>query len=127
MTEDEIKSSLSKLVQELYTAKQQEEVAKKARIAAEEAIAALVETGDNGSRTVDAGVMKVTVKRSLSYAIDDEEAFANAWPTMVRTTVKRELDWKVYEAARERDPRLFREMSEHVTVRPKKVSVSLKV
>ena len=73
MTDD---PRLAELVKELYVAKQNEEVAKKARSAVEERIAALVPTAENGSRTVDSGVMKVTVKRANSYKIDDEAEFA---------------------------------------------------
>ena len=80
---------LAELVKELYTAKQNEEVAKKARIAVEERIAALVETPENGSRTVDTGVMKVTVKRENSYKLDDERLFADTFPGLVKEVTRR--------------------------------------
>ena len=119
---------LAELVKELYTAKQNEEVAKKARIAVEERIAALIETAENGSRTVDTGVMKVTVKRANSYKIDDERLFADAFPTLVKLVPEKyEIDVKAYEAEREKDSPLYREACQHVAVTPKKVSVSLKV
>ena len=120
---------LAELVKELYTAKQNEEVAKKARIAVEERIAALVETPENGSRTVDTGVMKVTVKRENSYKITEgETAFAIAYPGLVKTIPEKiEIDAKAYEAEREKDSPLFREACKYVIVKPKKVSVSLKV
>lgn len=119
---------LAELVKELYTAKQNEEVAKKARIAVEERIAALIETAENGSRTMDTGVMKVTVKRANSYKIDDEAAFAQHFPTLVKQIpAKWEIDVKAYEAEREKDSPLYREAAEHVAVTPKKVSVTLKV
>ena len=96
MTDD---PRLAELVKELYVAKQNEEVAKKARIAVEERIAALVPTAENGSRTVDSGVMKVTVKRANSYKIDDEAAFALACPALVKEIpAKWEIDVKAYEA-----------------------------
>ena len=120
---------LAELVKELYTAKQNEEVAKKARIAVEERIAALVETPENGSRTVDTGVMKVTVKRENSYKITEGETeFAVAYPELVKTIPEKiEIDAKAYEAEREKDSPLFREACKYVVVKPKKVSVSLKV
>lgn len=126
MTDD---PRLAELVKELYTAKQNEEVAKKARIAVEERIAALVPTAENGSRTVDSGVMKVTVKRENSYKITEgEDAFAIAYPNLVKTVpAKIEIDAKAYEAERAKDSPLFREASKYVVVKPKKVSVSLKV
>lgn len=119
---------LAELVKELYTAKQNEEVAKKARIAVEERIAALVETAENGSRTVDTGVMKVTVKRANSYKIDNERLFAQNFPMLVKEIpAKWEIDVKAYEAEREKDSQTYRDACDHVTVTPKKVSVSLKV
>ena len=119
---------LAELVKELYTAKQNEEVAKKARIAVEERIAALVETPENGSRTVDTGVMKVTVKRENSYKIDDDSVFAMAFPGLVKEVpASWKIDVKAYEAERAKDSETYREACQHVTVTPKKVSVSLKV
>ena len=119
---------LVELVKELYTAKQNEEVAKKARIAVEERIAALVETAENGSRTVDTGVMKVTVKRANSYKIDDEAEFARTFPELVKEVPATwQIDVKAYEAEREKDSTLYREACQHVAVTPKKVNVSLKV
>lgn len=125
MTDD---PRLAELVKELYVAKQNEEVAKKARTAVEERIAALVPTAENGSRTVDSGVMKVTVKRANSYKIDDEAAFALAFPALVKEIpAKWEIDVKAYEAERAKDSPLYREAAEHVAVTPKKASVTLKV
>ena len=119
---------LAELVKELYTAKQNEEVAKKARIAVEERIAALVETPENGSRTVDTGVMKVTVKRENSYKLDDERLFADTFPGLVKEVpASWKIDVKAYEAERAKDSPLYREAAEHVAVTPKKVSVTLKV
>ena len=119
---------LAELVKELYTAKQNEEVAKKARIAVEERIAALVETPENGSRTVDTGVMKVTVKRENSYKIDEERLFADTFPGLVKEVpASWKIDVKAYEAERAKDSETYREACQHVTVTPKKVSVSLKV
>lgn len=119
---------LAELAKELYTAKRNEEAAKKARVAVEERIAALVETSVNGSRTVDTGVMKVTVKRANSYKIDDAAAFAAAFPTLVtEIPAKWEVDAKAYEAELAKDSPLYREASRHVTVTPRKPSVTLKV
>ena len=128
MAEQMTDPRLAELVKELYTAKQNEEVAKKARVAIEERIAALVPTAENGSRTVDSGVMKVTVKRANSYKIDDEAEFARAFPTLVKQIpAKWEIDVKAYEAEREKDSPLYHDASDHVAVTPKKVSVTLKV
>ena len=120
---------LAELVKELYTAKQNEEVAKKARIAVEERIAALVETAENGSRTVDTGVMKVTVKRANSYKIIGEpQLFAYQFSNLVkRIPATYEIDVKAYEAEREKDSQTYRAACQHVVVTPKKVSVILKV
>ena len=72
--------------------------------------------------------MKVTVKRANSYKIDDEAAFAQHFPTLVKQIpAKWEIDVKAYEAEREKDSQLFRDASDHVAVTPKKVSVTLKV
>ncbi len=128
MANNEIDSRLTELVKELYTAKQAEEQAKAARVAIEERIAALVPTDENGSKTVDSGIMKVTVKRANTYKIDDAEQFAAHFPTLVKQIpAKWEIDVKAYEAARAADTPEWHDASAHVTVTPKKVSVTLKV
>jgi hypothetical protein len=139
--------NIETLAQELYDAKRAEDAATAARISVEERIAALIETGDNGSKTVEAGALKVTVKRALSYKADlenmrliagapikfvpakaalDDKAFEKlreSNPALFATV----LDEKAYEKLRTSDPALFATVAEFVTVTPRKVSVELKL
>ena len=119
--------NIETLAQELYDARRAEDAATATRISVEERIAALVETGDNGSKTVEAGALKVTVKRALSYKAD-LEALAKIANAPVKTVpAKSALDEKAYEKLRESNPALFATVAEFVTVTPRKVSVELKL
>lgn len=117
-------TNIETLVAELYNAKKAEEQAKRARIEAEEAVAAALGGPENGSRTFMTGTLKVTVKRGYNYKVSDMEAFKKAYPALVKTTVKDELDAKQYELAVASGPT---DATEFVTVTPKKVSVELKM
>ena len=123
------------LADDLYTAKKAEDAAKAQRISVEEAIAALVETGDNGSKTVAASDhFKVTVKRALRYAADMDAIMQMKLPEGVAPLKvippqpeMLEFDSKAYEGLREKDPATFNQIAAHVTATPAKVSVSLKL
>lgn len=117
-------TNIETLVAELYNAKKAEEQAKRARIEAEEAVAAALGGPENGSRTFTTGTLKVTVKRGYNYKVSDMEAFKKAYPALVKTTVKDELDARQYELAVASGPT---DATEFVTVTPKKVSVELKM
>jgi hypothetical protein len=129
-----IMATLVELAGALYDAKKGENEFKAVRISLEEQIAELVETKENGSKTVDAGEgLKVTVKRALGYKADMDGliAAARAMDTDVApikvVPESLEFDEKVYENLREENPGLFSEFAKHVTVTPKKVSVTLKL
>lgn len=115
---------LEKLATALYDAKKVEEGAREARVALEEEIAALVETPDNGSKTVTAGALKVTVKRGFSYKADVQAILGLGLADPPLKT-KIELHEKAYEEIREKDSGLFAKLSKFVTVTPRKVAVSL--
>jgi hypothetical protein len=119
--------NIETLAQELYDAKRAEDAATAARIAVEERVAALVETGDNGSKTVEAGALKVTVKRALSYKADLDNLRLIAGAPLKLVPEKSALDEKAYEKLRTADPALFATVAEFVTVTPRKVSVELKL
>lgn len=119
--------NIETLAQELYDAKRAEDAASAARIAIEERIAALVETGDNGSKTVEAGALKVTVKRALSYKCDLENLRLIAGAPVKFVPAKPALDEKAYEKLRETNHSLFAQVAQFVTVTPRKVSVELKL
>jgi hypothetical protein len=131
-----MEEKLNQLAKDLYDAKRTEETAKEKRIACEEAIAALVETGDNGSKTVPAGEgLKVTVKRALSYkaAVDDIRAMTDIAdeikPLKLTDPVPAGyvFDEKAYEALRESHPEAYTRLATVVTAVPRKVSVTLKL
>lgn len=117
-------NNIETLVSDLYNAKKAEEQAKAARIAAEEAVAAALGGPENGAKTFVTPTLKVTVKRGYNYKISDMEAFEAKYPSLVKTTVKKELNAKEYELAIASGPT---DATEFVTATPKKVSVELKM
>jgi hypothetical protein len=127
--------SLEVLAGQLAEAKRQENAAKAKRIETEEAIAALVETADNGSKTVDAGNgMKVTVKRELGYTADVEAIRALPIPGEVMPLKLTDpkpatfvFDKKAYENVVENHPDVAAKLADCVTVKPRKVNVTLKI
>lgn len=124
------KTRLERLACWLECAKQKEADSRSERICVEEEIAALVETKENGQKTVKAGEYSVTVKRGLSYTADVEELLKMdknpAFPPPIKVKTTRELDLEGYEWYRANHPHLFNLLATHVTVKPKKVSVSVK-
>jgi hypothetical protein len=125
--------SLEELATKLYDAKKAEEAAKKSRIEAEDAIAAIVEGPENGSKTVKAGdSLKVTVKRGKSYKAD-LDAIRNLdipdilMPVDLTDPVPAGFAFneKKYELLAEQHPETFAAIAQFVTVTPKKTSVTL--
>ena len=117
--------SIENLASNLVHARQAEAEAKAARIECEEAILAQYELAEAGSRTVktDNG-LKLTLKTSLGYKVDVGAEFP---VTMIKKTVKQELNVKAYEALRESDPMEFSRLSKMVTTTPRKPSVTVAV
>lgn len=117
----------------LMQEKDDESKARDRRVAIEEQIAVLIPGPDKGQKTVtlEDGT-KITVERGFNYKADlaeIEKVFASEGesryaPIKVKTT--RELDVKGYEWYRENDPEAFQLLARHVSVTPKKVSVSVK-
>ena len=128
-------SNLNELAKKLFDARRIEADAKKTRIECEEAIAELVETGDNGSKTVDAGEgLKVTVKRALGYKADVEairrlDIADEVKPLKLTDPVPASyvFDEKAYEDLKDTHPDVFATIAKAVEVVPRKVSVSLKL
>jgi hypothetical protein len=121
--------TLAELAGFLYDAKKREDAAKLERIDIEEQIAAMVETPDNGSKTVDAGNgLKVVVKRSLNYKAD-MEGLVSLDGLVIRIPVKTKqvFDEKAYEEIRASLPKDYAKISEFVTISPAKTSVTLKL
>ena len=124
---------LDSLSMGLIKAKVEEETAKAKRIAIEIEIANLIVTPDKGQETVRLpSGWGVTVKRGYNLSANIEKMKV-AWaahylpenlPVPLKT--KESLDEKGYEWYRENHPDLFLVLAEHVTAKPKKVSVSLK-
>jgi hypothetical protein len=118
--------TLENLAVALYDAKKAEYAAKEVRVAIEEQIAELVDAPENGSITVDAGSLKVTVKRGYSYKADVQAILGLGLADPPLKT-KIELHEKAYEEIRESDSNLFAKLSRFVTVTPRKVAVMLKL
>lgn len=131
VAEDIIKQ-LTELADELAAAKIAESLARDARIDAESRIADLVPTKDTGQKTImlPDGI-KIMVKRGLNYKANIEQIQDYYFdlpekhsPIKMKTT--RELDAVGYEWIRVNDPEAFAIISQHVTVIPKKVAVTIK-
>lgn len=100
-------------------------------------IAALVPTELQGQKTVslDDGA-KLTVKRGLIYKADldrIEDALieecrvsGHHWGTPIKYKTTRELDVTGYEWYRENQPTIFSRIVDFVTVKPRKVTITLK-
>lgn len=128
------KKTLSTLAKELLAAKRAEDSAKADRIECEEAIAALVETADNGSKTVDCGDgLKVTIKRGIIYKANVEairtELSALEIPLPLvfvpPAPASYAFDEKAYEALRDSNPDLFGKVAAFVVATPRKIAVTL--
>ena len=124
---------LEELACELHAAKVAEDKAKAARIALEEKIAALIETPENGSRTVAAGEIKITVKRGITYSADFNGLFGAGLSASIMervvTDVPATYDFnaKGFEALRTEDPAAYHEVAKYVSTKPRKVAVTLKI
>lgn len=130
MTDEQL-DELRGLVGQLLQAKQAEAEAKAERIELEEAIAAIVDGPEKGQRTVTLpGAGKVTVERGFNYKADCG-AIQESWsrddlPPPIKTKTTRVLDVAGYEWYMANHSTLHRLIAEHVTVTPKKVSVTVK-
>jgi hypothetical protein len=127
--------TLEQLAIKLYDAKEAEKDAKGTRIECEEAIAALVETDANGSKTVAAGdKLKVVVKRAMGYKADVDAIRALDIPDEVMPLKMTDpqpagyvFDEKAYEALKDEHPDIFKTVATAVTAAPLKTSVTLKL
>jgi hypothetical protein len=117
---------IEQLASELAHARAAESSAKQKRIEAEEAILAQYKLAETGSKTVKApGVgLKLTLKTALSYKIDKGAVIPDS---LLKKTVKIELNSKEYEALRDSDPMEFSRLSKMVTTTPRKPSVVVAV
>lgn len=118
----EMRDDCEALAVALANAKRTEDEAKKARIEAEEKLAAALGGKSNGSSSFSCGCLKVTVKRGYSYSVENIETFASKFPEFVKT--KTELNSRAYEEAIRSG---CTEATEYVTVKPKKVAVEIKM
>lgn len=129
--------AITELADVLTEAKLAEARANSKRVAIEAKIAALIPGKEEGQRTINlADKRKVVVERGLIYAAsaDDvlaiEALFADvslrdaAPPVEVKST--RVLDVAGYKWYKEHYPEIFKQIAEHVNVKPKKTSVSVK-
>lgn len=126
---------LADAVQALIDAKRAEEDARKRRIEAEERIAALANfTKEEGSQTIEAAGVKVTLTARLNYACDDPQALAAACAaagapaSMIPVKTVVELDATGAKWLRANEPDFWASvLARHITVKPAKVAVSVKV
>lgn len=116
---------IDELAAKLVQARHAEAEARTARVEAEEALIAQIELGEQERKTLktDNG-LKLTFQSGLSYKLAKG---CNAEAVPVKRTEKIDLDTKAYEALRESDPETFKDISQYVTVTPKKTSVSVAI
>lgn len=116
---------IDELAAKLVQARHAEAEARSARVEAEEALIAQIELGEQERKTLktDNG-LKLTFQSGLSYKMAKE---FDVQIVPAKRTEKVELDVKAYEALRESDPAAFKTASQHVTVTPKKTSVSVAI
>jgi hypothetical protein len=107
-----------------------ERAAKAERVAMELAIADLVDVGDATQKTVDAGDLKITVKKGLNYKADiaalKKLCIELGTAAPVRQVSREEFDVTGYEWYKSKNPEIFSVIAEHVEVKPKKPSVTIK-
>lgn len=126
-------AKLAELARMLYAAKKNEEAAKADRIAIEEQILGLIEVGENASKTVKAGDLKLTVKKELGYTVEETALFSSGIASHTlevifdRIPETFKFNPRSYESLREADPAAFAEVSKYVATKPKKPSVTLKI
>ncbi len=133
--EETPKKTLSDLVLELARLKIDENNMKNLRIACELEIGELVNSKPQGSQTVDAGNgMKVTVTRGTDYTADvdalrnDEDLCEIAPLTYVPPQAATyTFDEAAYRKMVKNDPCTAALLSKHITSKPKKLSVAIKV
>lgn len=115
---------IDELAAKLVQARHAEAEARNARVEAEEALIAQIELGEQERKTLktDNG-LKLTFQSGLSYKLAKE--FDGSVP--VKRVEKIDLDTKAYEALRETDPETFKDISQYVTVTPKKTAVSVAI
>ena len=110
-------------------AKKAEENAKKTRNEVEEKIAALYGTSfDGGSKTFKEDDFKVVIKKNVVYSLDQD-----AWKTARQSLldnerpekIKFELDKTGYEWLRDNNPAQFKIVSDCVTVKENKPTISV--
>ena len=140
--EEEAEANLICLAFSLRKAEKAEETARTNRIKLEEMISSFLPTKEVGQETkVLSNGVSITIKRGLRYKadLDDiQEVIANQVPAgqtgieypdlmaPIKVKTTRELDVKGYEWYRQNHPTIFNRMSQHVTVTPAKVSVTVK-
>ena len=123
---------LADLALELFNAKKAEDKAKESRINIEQEIINTVVVDENQSKTFKAGELKLTVKKELSYAVDQDNLFGagliSAWLESIFERVPETFKFKPsdYEKMHETNPEAFKAISPYVSVKPKKTSVTLK-
>ena len=93
MTDAEIEN----LAIALANAKDVENNAREARIAAEEALADAIGGKDSGSTSVHCGRFRITVKRGFNYKIATPKLFAERFPDFVRVSERIEVNARQYE------------------------------
>jgi len=125
---------LAEAVRAYVDAKRAEDAATAARVQAEQRILALHPAREEGADTFEAGGFKVTVTGKLSYACDDLAALTAACeasslpPNWVPVKTVQQLDATGAKWLRANEPDLWaRVVAPHITVKPAKTAVSVRV
>jgi len=125
---------LADAVQAYVAAKRAEDAATATRLAAEQRILALHPAKEEGAETIDAGGYRLTITGRMSYSCEDVHelaaacALAGVAENLVPVKVKRELDATGCKWLRANDPQTWGAViAPHVTVKPAKPSLAVKV
>lgn len=133
-THPEAGDPLAEAVRSYIEAKHAEAKASAARVAAEERILALRPAKEEGSETFESAGVKITITGKLTYSCDDPKALAEACVaagmpgSWAPVKIKTELDSTGAKWLRANEPDLWaRVVAPHVTVKPAKTSLAVKV
>jgi hypothetical protein len=124
---------LADAVEVYIAAKRAEDVAREARLVAEDRILALHAAKEEGSETFEAGGFKVTLTGKLAYKCDDPKSLAEAcagmgWaPNMIPVKTEVRLDETGCKYLRHNEPQAWSSIARFVTVKPAKVAVKVAV
>ncbi len=129
-TPEEFKE-ITHLAGEQHKAKIALSAAKADLVEVEVKLACLIPGPESGQRTINlADKRKIVVTRGFNYSADCKELakldLGEGFPPPIKSSATASLDEVGYEWYRKNRPELFTKIAEHVSAKPKKISVTIK-